>query len=229
MTYDAILLTSFGGPEAPEDVMPFLENVLRGKNVPHERMLEVAKHYYQFGGKSPINDQNRRLIAALEAELEPTAPICRFTGAIATGIPLLADTLQQMKNDGVRHALAFVTSAYSSYSGCRQYRENIAAAQQAVGTGAPEVDKLRAFYNHPGFIATLVDRVRQALAKLPEDQRDVGPPHLHRAQHPHEHGADQRLRKAIAGNRPVGGRSIRPQRLAPRLSEPQRPCLAALA
>ncbi len=171
MTYDAILLTSFGGPEAPDEVMPFLENVLRGKNVPHERMLEVAKHYYEFGGKSPINDQNRQLIAALKAGLATHGPHLPIYWGNRNWHPLLTDTLQQMKSDGIRQALAFVTSAYSSYSGCRQYRENIAAAQQAVGAGAPQVDKLRAFYNHPGFIATLVDRVRHALAKLPEDQR----------------------------------------------------------
>ncbi len=170
MTYDAILLTSFGGPEAPDEVMPFLENVLRGKNVPHERMIEVAKHYYEFGGKSPINDQNRHLIAALKAELATHGPHLPIYWGNRNWHPLLTDTLQRMKQDGVHHALAFVTSAYSSYSGCRQYRENIAHAQQAVGAGAPQVDKLRAFYNHPGFVATLVDRVRQALTKLPEDQ-----------------------------------------------------------
>jgi ferrochelatase len=171
MTYDAILITSFGGPEAPAEVMPFLENVLRGKNVPHERMLEVAKHYYEFGGKSPINDQNRQLIHALEIELKTHGPHLPVYWGNRNWHPLLRDTLQNMKNDGIRHALAFFTSAYSSYSGCRQYRENIAAAQQAVGEGAPQVDKLRAFYNHPGFIATLVDRARHALAQLPEDQR----------------------------------------------------------
>jgi ferrochelatase len=171
MTYDAILVTSFGGPEAPAEVMPFLENVLRGKNVPHERMLEVAKHYYEFGGKSPINDQNRQLIAALETELKTHGPRLPIYWGNRNWHPLLADTLQQMKLDGIRHALAFFTSAYSSYSGCRQYRENIAHAQEVVGVGAPQVDKLRAFYNHPGFVATLVDRIRHALDQLPEAQR----------------------------------------------------------
>src|ERR1039457_7472269 len=175
MTSDAILLTSFGGPEAPDEVMPFLENVLRGKNIPHERMLEVAKHYYEFGGKSPINDQNRQLIAALKAELETHGPHLPIYWGNRNWHPLLTDTLQRMKHEGVPQALAFVTSAYSSYSGCRQYRENIAHAQQVVGAGAPQVNKLRAFYNHPGFIATLVDRGRHALAKLPEDQRETAP------------------------------------------------------
>jgi len=171
MNYDAILVTSFGGPEAPADVMPFLENVLRGKNVPRERMLQVAEHYYHFGGKSPINDQNRRLIAALETELVEHGPRLPVYWGNRNWHPLLADTLLRMKQDGVRRALAFVTSAYSSYSGCRQYRENIARAQEAARLGAPIVDKIRIFHNHPGFIEALVDRVQQALAKLPEEQR----------------------------------------------------------
>lgn len=170
MDYDALLITSFGGPESPVEVMPFLENVLRGKNVPRERMLEVAEHYYLYGGKSPINDQNRRLIAALEAELARYGPQLPIYWGNRNWHPLLPDTLQQMKNDGVRRALAFVTSAYSSYSGCRQYRENIARAREAVGMGAPVVDKLRVFFNHPGFIEALADRVRQALMTLPEDK-----------------------------------------------------------
>ena len=115
MNYDAILVTSFGGPERPDDVMPFLENVLRGKNVPRERMLEVAEHYYHFGGKSPINDQNRQLIAALEAELARHGPCLPIYWGNRNWHPMLTDTLCQMKADGVRRALAFVTSAYSSY------------------------------------------------------------------------------------------------------------------
>jgi protoporphyrin/coproporphyrin ferrochelatase len=173
MNYDAILITSFGGPEGPADVMPFLENVLRGKNVPRERMLQVAEHYYRFGGKSPINERNRRLIAAIEAELVEHGPRLPVYWGNRNWHPLLADTMLQMKEDGVRRALAFVTSAYSSYSGCRQYRENIARAQEAAGPGAPVVDKIRVFHNHPGFIEALVDRVQQALAKLPEDRRDA--------------------------------------------------------
>ena len=171
MNYDAILVTSFGGPEQANDVMPFLENVLRGKNVPRERMLEVAEHYYEFGGKSPINEQNRRLIAALEAELAEHGPKLPVYWGNRNWHPLLKDTLQQMTADGIRHALAFVTSAYSSYSGCRQYREDIARAQEAVGAGAPVVDKLRAFFNHPGFIEAVIDRVREAFAKIPKERR----------------------------------------------------------
>ena len=171
--YDAVLVTSFGGPEGPADVMPFLENVLRGKNVPHERMLEVAEHYYHFGGKSPINDQNRRLIAALERELAEHGPKLPVYWGNRNWHPMLADTLLQMKKDGVRHALAFVTSAYSSFSSCRQYREDIAKAREDAGPDAPVVDKIRAFHNHPGFIEAMVDRVRAALAKLPEEGRDA--------------------------------------------------------
>jgi len=171
MTYDALLVVSFGGPEQTADVMPFLENVLRGKNVPRERMLEVAEHYYHFGGKSPINDQNRKLIAALEAELAANGPDLPIYWGNRNWNPMLADTLSQMKADGVRRALAFMTSAYSSYSSCRQYREDIIRAQETVGEGAPVVDKIRVFHNHPGFVEAVVDRVQQALAKFPEDRR----------------------------------------------------------
>src|SRR4029079_12315498 len=122
MNYDAILLVSFGGPEKNADVLPFLENVLRGRNVPRERMLSVAEHYYQFGGKSPINDQNRALIAALEKELAAHGPRLPIYWGNRNWHPLLPDTLRKMAADGVKRALAFVTSAYSSYSSCRQYR-----------------------------------------------------------------------------------------------------------
>lgn len=173
MNYDAILITSFGGPEGPDDVMPFLENVLRGKNVPRERMLEVAQHYYHFGGKSPINDQNRQLIAALKTELAEHGPHLPVYWGNRNWHPLLADTLRQMKADGIRRALAFVTSAYSSYSSCRQYRDDIARAQASIGEGAPVVDKIRAYHNHPGFIDAAADRVRQALEKIPLVRREA--------------------------------------------------------
>jgi protoporphyrin/coproporphyrin ferrochelatase len=172
-TYDSILFVSFGGPEGPDDVLPFLENVLRGKNVPRERVLEVAHHYEQFGGVSPINAQNRALIAALERELGAHGPRLPVYFGNRNWHPLLPDTLRKMANDGKQHALAFITSAYSSYSGCRQYRENIAAAQQAVGQAAPRVDKLRMFFNHPGFIAALIDRVNTALERVPVERREA--------------------------------------------------------
>jgi ferrochelatase len=171
MSYDAILVVSFGGPESRADVIPFLENVLRGRNVPRERMLAVAEHYYHFDGKSPINQQTRDLIAALESELALHGPKLPVYWGNRNWHPMLAETLVQMKRDSVRRALAFVTSAYSSYSGCRQYREDIARAQAQVGAGAPEVHKLRAFFNHPGFIEPMVERVRDALRELPDGAR----------------------------------------------------------
>ena len=171
MNYDAILVISFGGPESREDVMPFLENVLRGRNIPRERMLVVAEHYYHFEGKSPINQQTRELIAALESELEQKGPKLPVYWGNRNWHPFLAETLHKMKEDGIQRAIGFVTSAYSSYSGCRQYREDIAGAQNEAGTGAPRVDKLRQFFNHPGFIEATVERVRDALQAVPSTAR----------------------------------------------------------
>ena len=168
---DAILLVSFGGPDRPEEVMPFLENVLRGRNVPRERMLEVAAHYHHFGGLSPINDQNRALLAALRNVLAAEGPALPVYWGNRNWHPLLADTLRQMAADGVRRAFAFVTSAYSSYSGCRQYLEDLARAREAVGPGAPEVLKLRVFYNHAGFIEPMAERVRAALDCIATERR----------------------------------------------------------
>ena len=169
--YDAILVVSFGGPEGMDDVMPFLENVLRGRNVPRERMLRVAKHYELFGGVSPINGQNRKLIAALQQLLETKGPRLPIYFGNRNWHPLLADTLAKMRDDGVKNALAFVTSAYSSYSSCRQYLEDIERARASVGTAAPRVEKLRAFYNHPGFIEANEANIREALAQVPEERR----------------------------------------------------------
>jgi ferrochelatase len=166
-TYDAILLIAFGGPEQPADVLPFLENVLRGRNVPRERMLEVAAHYHHFGGISPINGQMRELVPLLEAELREVGPRLPVYWGNRNWHPMLANTLRKMRDDGVRRAAGFVMSAYGSYSGCRQYLEDIARAREAVGSGAPEIDKLRLFYNHPGFIEPMAERVREALRKLP--------------------------------------------------------------
>ncbi|MEX0791969.1 MAG: ferrochelatase [Pirellulaceae bacterium] len=169
MSYDALLLLSFGGPEKRDDVLPFLENVLRGKNVPRERMLAVAEHYYEFGGVSPINQQNRDLLAALEPELRAHGIDLPIYWGNRNWHPMLSDTLQQMQADGVRQSLVFVTSVFSSYSGCRQYREDIIKAQQELGAEALQFHKIRTFFNHPGFIETMVDRVQDAAAKLPED------------------------------------------------------------
>jgi protoporphyrin/coproporphyrin ferrochelatase len=167
MNYDAILVVSFGGPESRDDVIPFLENVLRGRNVPRERMLAVAEHYYHFEGQSPINQQTRELIAAIKSELAQHGPELPVYWGNRNWLPMLADTMRQMKRDGIRRAVAFVTSAYSSYSGCRQYREDIARARNEIGEGAPEIDKLRPFFNHPGFLEATVDRVHAALDEIP--------------------------------------------------------------
>jgi len=169
--YDAVLFVSFGGPEKPDDVIPFLENVLRGKNVPRERMLEVAEHYQHFGGKSPINEQNREFIAALERELAARGPALPVYWGNRNWHPFLADTVRQMQAAGVKRALAFATSAFGSYSGCRQYLEDIDRARAAVGAGAPEIHKLPPFSNHPGFVGAMADRVRTALQSLPEKRR----------------------------------------------------------
>ena len=166
--YDAVLFVSFGGPEGMDDVIPFLENVLRGRNVPRERMLQVAKHYELFGGVSPINQQNRNLIAALKTELTTNGPNLPIYWGNRNWHPLLPDALKQMADDGIKRAIAFVTSAYSSYSSCRQYRENIRDALAAVGPTAPEVDKIRAFYNHPLFIEANIDQIRKALSAAGE-------------------------------------------------------------
>lgn len=172
--YDALLVVSFGGPEKRDDVLPFLENVTRGRNVPGERLLEVAEHYYHFDGRSPINDQCRALIAALHDELNGRGPSLPIYWGNRNWHPFLTDTMRQMRDAGIRHAAAFVTSAYSSYSSCRQYLENIEAARAAVGEGAPRIDKLPAFYDRPGFIEACADRVHQALGRfLPNEPNSV--------------------------------------------------------
>lgn len=172
--YDAILVVSFGGPEKPEDVLPFLENTLRGRNVPRERLLEVAHHYEIFGGRSPINDQNRELVRLLRAELAARGSAMPVYWGNRNWRPMLADAVRAMKSDGIKRALAFVTSAYSSYSGCRQYLENMESARAAAGVGAPAIDKLRVFYNHPRFIDVWTQRIREAMAAwAPSEQNAV--------------------------------------------------------
>jgi ferrochelatase len=170
---DAILVVSFGGPEGMDDVIPFLENVTRGRNVPRERLEEVAHHYERFGGVSPINAQNRALIAALRVELDAHGVELPIYFGNRNWDPFLADALREMADDGVERALAFFTSAYSSYSGCRQYRENLYTAQQAVGPRAPEVVRTRMFFNHPGWIETNAEHVRAALARIPGGEAHV--------------------------------------------------------
>ena len=165
--YDAILIVSFGGPEKPEDVVPFLENVTRGRNIPRERLEQVGEHYFLFGGKSPINDQCRALIDALEPALNAAGIDLPIYWGNRNWDPMLTDAVAQMAADGISRALAFVTSATSSYSGCRQYRENIIAACEAV-ENAPQIDKIRQFYDHPGFIEPMIDNVALSLADLPD-------------------------------------------------------------
>jgi protoporphyrin/coproporphyrin ferrochelatase len=169
--YDAILIVGFGGPEKRDDVLPFLENVLRGRNVPRERMLEVAEHYYHFGGVSPINDQVRTLIGALRPELDRHGIGLPIYWGNRNWHPMLADTMRAMADSGVTRALGLVLAAYSSYSSCRQYREDLAQAQAAVGPEAPQVEKIRVFYNHPDFIAANAGRVAAALDLIPEERR----------------------------------------------------------
>ena len=164
--YDAILIVSFGGPEAPDEVVPFLENVTRGRNIPKERLEVVGEHYFLFGGKSPINDQCRELIAALEPALADAGVDLPVYWGNRNWRPMLTDTVQQMADDGITNAIAFVTSATSSYSGCRQYREDIERAREAVGERAPVIHKIRQYYDHPGFIAPMVDHVEDALSSL---------------------------------------------------------------
>jgi len=168
-SYDAILLLSFGGPEKREDVIPFLENVLRGKPVPRERLLEVAEHYYHFGGVSPINEQCRELTKALRTELDSHGVHLPIYWGNRNWEPFLNDTVIQMKRDGVRRAITYVTSGFSCYSGCRQYRENIAAALEHPEAAGLQIDKLRVFYNHPDFIDVLAERVAKSLAEFPPD------------------------------------------------------------
>jgi ferrochelatase len=171
--YDAFLLVSFGGPERPEDVLPFLENMTRGRGVPRARLLEVAEHYHHFGGVSPINAQNRRLLDAIRAELAAQGPALPSYWGNRNWHPLLEDTVRRMAADGVRQALAFVTAGFSSYSACRQYRDDIERARAAVGPGAPPIEKLRLFYNHPAFIEAVVDHAQAALATLPPEGRSA--------------------------------------------------------
>ena len=172
--FDGVLLLSFGGPEQPDDVIPFLQNVTRGRGIPPERLVEVAEHYHHFGGRSPINDQNRALLAALRAELDrrDLAGLPLYWGN-RNWHPFLADTLVEAARDGVRRLAVVVTSAYPSYSGCRQYREDLAAAladPRLAGTDLM-VDKIRHYANHPGFLAPVVDGVLAGLAALPPPAR----------------------------------------------------------
>jgi protoporphyrin/coproporphyrin ferrochelatase len=171
--FDAFLLLGFGGPERPEDVMPFLRNVTAGRGVPDQRLAEVADHYLHFGGVSPINEQNRALLGAASAVLADRGISLATYWGNRNWHPLVADTVRQMRDDGVHRALVLATSAAGGYSGCRQYREDMAAARAATGRAAPELVKLRHFFNHPGFIEANVDHLRAALEELGSDAPDA--------------------------------------------------------
>ncbi len=172
-SYDAVLVVSFGGPEGPDDVIPFLKNVFRDKKVPPHRLAEIAEDYEPFGGVSPVGEQNRALVAALVCELNAHGPLLPVYWGNRNWHPLLKDTLSQMADDGIRHALAFFTSPYGAYSTCRQYLEDIDQARETIGPAAPQVDRLRLYYNHPGFIESQIERCRAAIAELPPERRDA--------------------------------------------------------
>ncbi|WP_280386999.1 ferrochelatase [Nocardia wallacei] len=172
MTYDALLVLSFGGPERPEDVMPFLENVTRGRGVPRERLEEVAQHYLHFGGVSPINALNRDIIAAAEAEFARRGIALPVYFGNRNWHPMVEDTVERMRADGVGSALVFATSAWGGYSGCRQYDEDIARARAAVGERAPELVKLRQYFDHPLLVGAFGAAIHAAVQQIPVDRRD---------------------------------------------------------
>jgi protoporphyrin/coproporphyrin ferrochelatase len=165
--YDAFVLVSFGGPEGTADVIPFLQNVTAGRGIPQDRLEQVAEHYYRFGGVSPINQQCRELIAAIERDFATRRVSLPVYWGNRNWHPYLRDTLATMAADGVGRALAFVTSGYSSFSSCRQYLNDIDAARRDVGSIAPQVDKLRQYFNHPGYVGSFAAAAAAALASLP--------------------------------------------------------------
>ncbi len=169
--YDAVVIVSFGGPEGPSDVEPFLANVTAGRDIPAERLAAVAQQYLHFGGISPINAQCRRLRAALADSLQGAGHDLPVFWGNRNWSPFLADTVAEMAGAGHRRALAVVTSAYSSYSGCRQYLDDIESARAAVGAGAPAIDKVRAYYDHPGFVTPFIDAAAAARGRLPREAR----------------------------------------------------------
>ena len=164
--YDALLWLSFGGPEGPDEVMPFLENVTRGRGVPRERLLEVSEHYQHFGGVSPINRLNRDAIAAVEKQLAAEGITLPVYFGNRNWRPMAEDTGAAMAADGVRRALVFPTSAYGGYSACRQYDEDIKRVRESIGPGAPDLVKLRQFFDHPLFVGAFADALRAAHAEL---------------------------------------------------------------
>ena len=171
MTFDALLLLSFGGPEGPEQVMPFLENVTRGRGIPPERLVSVAEHYLHFGGVSPINGINRALIAQIQIELAERGEKLPVYFGNRNWDPYLADTVESMRADGITRAAVFSTSAWGGYSGCAQYQEDITRARSEVGDGSPELVKLRQYFDHPLLVEMFADGIAAAAATLPAPLR----------------------------------------------------------
>jgi ferrochelatase len=163
---------SFGGPEGHDDVMPFLENVTRGRGIPRERLEEVAEHYHHFGGVSPINDQNKALIAAVEKELAAAEIDLPVYWGNRNWAPYVEDTWRQLAENGIEHVYVFATSAYASFSGCRQYHEDIARARVSYG-GGPTAEKLPHYFDTPGFVQANADALATAITSLPEEVRDT--------------------------------------------------------
>ena len=212
--YQALLVVSFGGPDRPADVMPFLENVTRGRGISSDRLAEVAGHYLARGGRSPINDQNRALVAALQHQLDHAGISLPVYWGNRNWRPYLADELAKMHDDGVRRAVVFVTSAYSSYSGCRQYREDLATAVTAVGPAALTLDRLRHCFDHPGFVQANADSVVGALGDLPRGVAECRPAGVRHPFDPGRHGRELRsgrwcLRGAAPSRRGRCGRRRR--------------------
>ncbi|GLU49046.1 ferrochelatase [Nocardiopsis ansamitocini] len=169
-SYDAFLLLSFGGPEKTDDVIPFLENVTRGRNIPRERLAQVGEHYFLFGGVSPINQQCRDLIEAIRADFDANGVELPVYWGNRNWDPYLEETVAQMARDGVRRVVALATSAHSCYSSHRQYIEDIDRARAAV-EDAPHIDLIRPYYDHPGFIESFADNTVKALERLPAELR----------------------------------------------------------
>ena len=172
MDFDALLLLSFGGPEGPDEVMPFLENVTRGRGIPRERLESVAEHYLHFGGVSPINGINRALIAQIETELAGRGEDLPVYFGNRNWDPFAEDTVAAMKADGITRAAVFSTSAWGGYSGCAQYQEDIVRARAAAGEGAPELVKLRQYFDHPLLVEMFADAIIEAAAALPGPLRE---------------------------------------------------------
>ena len=221
--YDSVLLVSFGGPEHPTDVEPFLANVTAGRMIPAERLAAVAQQYHHFGGVSPLNAQCRRLRAALADRLAAAGRGLPVYWGNRNWAPYLADTVAEMAAAGHRRALAVVTSAYSSYSGCRQYLEDIAAARAALGGAAPAIDKVTRLLRPPGFRGALRRRGRRGPREPSRRGQIGGWARVHSPLHPADHGRGLRLRAPVARGRPPSGRRCRLRGLDHGLAEPQRP------